>query len=217
MAMTDNDDASVIGMPDVAAIVRHKARLWRAALTHMEMSDDNDRAMAAFVESLSAAATLAVSALRDGKKIMAAGNGGSAAEAQHLTGEIVGRFRRDKPPLPALCLSAETSSLTAIGNDFGYDSVFARQIQAFGDEGDVVFLLSTSGRSKNLLEAAHAARSLGLRSIALIGASGGDLAELSDVAVHAPSEDAQTVQEIHLFAVHCIAWAIEESFTGQES
>lgn len=148
---------------------------------------------------------------------MAAGNGGSAAEAQHLTGEIVGRFRRDKPPLPALSLHADTSSLTAIGNDFGYETVFARQVRAFGNRGDVLFLLSTSGRSKNLLEAAHAARSMGISSIALVGESSGELADLCDVAVCVPSDDPQTVQEIHLFAIHCIAWAVEESFSEPEA
>lgn len=204
------------GKPDVASIVRDKAASLRDTLARLDSSHTTDRAGSRFVESLSRAAELAVAALRDGKKIIAAGNGGSAAEAQHLTGEIVGRFRHDKPPLPALCLHADTSSLTAIGNDFGYESVFARQVHALGGRGDLLFLLSTSGRSRNLLEAAGAARSLGLVSIALLGAAGGDLADVCDLAIHVPSHDPQTVQEMHLFAVHCIAWAVEESFSGPQ-
>ncbi len=197
---------------DLQSIVQKKTESLKNALESIEEAGRSDRSRFLFVEALSRAVQITLDALRSGKKIIAAGNGGSAAEAQHLSGEIVGRFRGDKPPLPALCLHGDTSSLTAIANDFGYESVFSRQIRAFGEKGDVLFLLSTSGRSKNLLEAAGAARSLGISSIAMLGRRGGDLADLCDVVIPAPSEDPQTVQEMHLFAIHCIAWAVEEAF-----
>jgi len=200
---------------DMTEIVGTKLASLRDALAQMDPQELNNASQpSGFIDSLIQAGKMAVDALKSGNKLMAAGNGGSAAEAQHLTGEIVGRFRRDKQPLPAICLHADTSSLTAISNDFGYDTVFARQVRAFGSPGDVLFLLSTSGRSNNLVEAALAARSLGVGCVALLGSGGGELASVCDVAVRVPSSDPQVVQEVHLFVVHCIAWAIEEAFTG---
>ncbi len=203
----------------MAGIVSKKAELLGGAVAHILTLAQKpvDPEGASFVHDLARAADLAVSCLREGGKVLAAGNGGSAAEAQHLTGEIVGRFRGEKPALPAVCLHGDSSTLTAVGNDYGYQQVFARQVEALGKEGDVLFLLSTSGKSANLLEAAKAARSKGVVSVALVGVEGGELASLCDVAVRVPSHDPQTVQELHLFAVHCLAWAIEEAFGSSES
>jgi phosphoheptose isomerase len=145
-----------------------------------------------------------------GGRLIAAGNGGSAAEAQHLTAELVGRFETpDRRPLSAIALSAETSSLTAIGNDFGFEHAFARQVTAHGREGDVLVLLTTSGRSANLVAAARAGRESGLAVWAMTGPAPNPVADLADevLAIDVPSTTA--VQEAHLVAVHAVCAALE--------
>ncbi len=146
--------------------------------------------------------------LSSGARLLAAGNGGSAAEAQHLTAELVGRYRDDRRPFSALALCAETSSVTAIGNDYGYDQVFARQVSAHGRPGDVLLLLSTSGSSKNLLEAAHAGRAAGLAVWAMTGSLPNPLASLADEVLALPGEPCN-VQEAQLVAVHALCEAFE--------
>ncbi len=146
--------------------------------------------------------------LLDGGRLLAAGNGGSAAEAQHLTAELVGRYRHDRAPFSALALCSETSSVTAIANDYGYDQVFARQVTAHARPGDVVVLLSTSGKSQNLLEAARAARLAGAIVWALTGPLPNPLAALADDTLALPGE-ACNVQEAQLVAVHALCEAFE--------
>jgi len=153
-------------------------------------------------------ATLAAVLARDGR-LLVAGNGGSAAEAQHLAAELVGRMRSDRRPLSAIALTAETSSLTAIGNDYGYAEVFARQVRAHGRPGDVLLTLSTSGRSPNLLAASAAAREVGMLRWALTGPAPNPLAQRSDAALCVDSPDPQTVQELHLVCVHLLCAHIE--------
>jgi D-sedoheptulose 7-phosphate isomerase len=145
-----------------------------------------------------------------GGRLLAAGNGGSAAEAQHLTAELVGRFDRDRRPFSAIALHAETSALSAIGNDYGYAEVFARQVRAHGRRGDVLVLLSTSGRSPNLVTAAVAARQGGVESLALTGPGPNPLAQACDEALCLPG-DPPTVQETHLAAVHMLCHAVERA------
>lgn len=146
--------------------------------------------------------------LTSGGRLLAAGNGGSAAEAQHLTAELVGRFDGERMPLPAIALHADSSALTAIGNDYGYEEVFARQVRAHARPGDVLLLLSTSGRSRNLITAARAARQCGADAWALTGPGPNPLARLCDDAVCIPGDTA-TVQEMHLAAVHMLCRAVE--------
>jgi D-sedoheptulose 7-phosphate isomerase len=149
-------------------------------------------------------------ALAHGGRLLAAGNGGSAAEAQHLTAELVGRFEApDRRPLSAIALHADTSSLTAIANDFGIPDIFARQVHAHGRPGDVLVLLSTSGRSENLLAAAAAARSVGLRVWALTGPQPNPLAAVADTVLAVDSPAPTAVQEVHLVAIHALCAAIE--------
>jgi D-sedoheptulose 7-phosphate isomerase len=148
-------------------------------------------------------------AMTGGARLLAAGNGGSAAQAQHLTAELVGRYREDRAPFSALALHAETSTLTAILNDYGRDEVYARQVRAHGRPGDVCLLLSTSGRSSNLLAAANAAAELSLRVWAMCGAAPNPLAELSDEALCVEATDTATVQEVHLVAVHVLCEAFD--------
>jgi D-sedoheptulose 7-phosphate isomerase len=144
-----------------------------------------------------------------GGRLLVAGNGGSAAEAQHLTAELVGRFQSDRRPLSAIPLHGDTSSLTAIGNDYGAEEVFARQVRAHGRPGDVLVVLSTSGRSRNVLEAVRAARELPLTTWALTGPRPNPLARLCHDALDVEAADPATVQEIHLVAVHMLCAALD--------
>jgi D-sedoheptulose 7-phosphate isomerase len=149
--------------------------------------------------------------LSDGARLLVAGNGGSAAQAQHLTAELVGRYRRDRPPYSALALHADTSSTTAIANDYGVQEVFARQTSAHGRPGDVLLLMSTSGASANLLAAAGAAHAAGMDVWALTGPAPNPLAAAADEAVCADTGDSATVQELHLVAVHMICEAFDRA------
>jgi len=150
-----------------------------------------------------------------GGRVLVAGNGGSAAEAQHLTAELVGRYLDERQPLSALCLSAETSSLTAILNDYGAEEVFARQVQAHGRPGDVLLLLSTSGRSPNVLRAAERARAGGLRVWAMTGRRPNPLAVLADEVLAVPADSTATVQEVHLVAVHAVCAAVDAQLAAR--
>ncbi|MGW4023614.1 D-sedoheptulose-7-phosphate isomerase [Streptomyces sp. NPDC005009] len=150
-----------------------------------------------------------VDVLTGGGRLLAAGNGGSAAQAQHLTAELVGRYRDDRPAFSAIALHADTSSTTAIANDYGVDAVFARQVRAHGRPGDVLMLLSTSGASANLLSAADAARAAGVRVWALTGPAPNPLTAGSDEALCVEAPTSATVQELHLVAVHMVCAAFD--------
>jgi phosphoheptose isomerase len=152
--------------------------------------------------------------LHTGGRLLTAGNGGSAAQAQHLVAELVGKLDRDRPPLSAIALSAETCGLTAIGNDYGFEQVFARQVTAHARPGDVVILLSTSGGSPNVLAAGEAARTSGAHLWAMTGAVPNPLAGLCDDALAVPSQDTQVVQEVHLVAVHLLCARLDVALAG---
>lgn len=149
--------------------------------------------------------------LAGGGRLLVAGNGGSAAEAQHLTAELVGKLHADRQPFSAIALHAETSALTAVGNDYGYDQVFARQVHAHGRPGDILLLLSTSGRSRNLLQAAQAAHHVGLRCWALTGPVPNPLADLCHETLAVPAPDGQIVQELHLVSSHLLCEYTEQA------
>lgn len=156
------------------------------------------------------AVELVAGCLRTGHKVLLCGNGGSAADAQHIAGELVGRFRRERPAFAAIALTTDTSILTAIANDYGFEAVFARQVEGLGAEGDVLLAYSTSGNSPNVLKAIEAARGRGMRVIGLTGASSGAMAGRCDVLIQAPAEDTPTVQECHATAGHTICRLVEE-------
>jgi len=161
-------------------------------------------------EMILAAARLIAESLAQGGKLMLCGNGGSAADCQHIAAELVGRMDgRQRPALPALALTTDTSALTALANDFGYETVFRRQVEALGQPGDVLVAISTSGRSDNVLHAVAAARSLGVSSVALTGEGGGPLAGLADIGVRVPSSDTQRIQEAHIAIGHVICYLVE--------
>jgi len=153
--------------------------------------------------------------LEHGGRVLAAGNGGSAAQAQHLTAELVGRYRLDRRPFSAICLSAETSTLTAVVNDYPAEELFARQVEAHGREGDVLVLLSTSGRSPNVVEAARRGRECGLEVWALTGPAPNPLAEVVHEALSVDAEFTATVQELHLVAVHILCAGFDRALGVQ--
>ena len=149
--------------------------------------------------------------LGQGGRLLVAGNGGSAAEAQHLAAELVGKMTADRRPLSAIALTAETAGLTAISNDYGFEEVFARQVRAHGRPGDVLMVLSTSGRSPNLITAVHAAAETGMRTWALTGPGPNPLADACEEALCCPSGDSQVVQELHLISVHVMCEYVDRT------
>lgn len=174
----------------------------------------NLEALTAQADRVAAGAALMIEALRGGGKVMFCGNGGSAADSQHFAAELMGRFLVDRPPLPAVALTVDTSALTAIGNDYSYDDVFSRQLRGIGRAGDVLVGLSTSGNSRNVVAALEAARELGIRTIGLTGQGGGAMAPLCDVALCVPSTKTPRIQEMHLAVGHMLCQLVEEAFLG---
>lgn len=150
--------------------------------------------------------------LAGGKKILLCGNGGSAAEAQHIAAEFVGRFVKERKALPSIALTTDTSILTSVANDYSYDTVFARQVEALGQEGDILFLLSTSGNSKNCLAACQSAKARGIKTIAMTGAKGGQIKALADLCLCVPSDVTSHIQEVHLVVLHAVCEMVDESF-----
>jgi D-sedoheptulose 7-phosphate isomerase len=185
--------------------------LLRSRAVIQKAIDDPD-----FVAAIGDIADLVARALADGNKLLLAGNGGSAGDAQHIAGEIVGRFNYDRAPAAALALSTDGSVLTAIGNDYGYDHVFERQILGLGRRGDVLIAISTSGRSPNILRAITAARQKALAVVGFTGQSGGDMAAHCDVCLHAPSDATPLIQQMHLTAAHIICGLVEERLFPQQ-
>jgi D-sedoheptulose 7-phosphate isomerase len=166
--------------------------------------------MLALEGAVAQAAALMTQALEAGHKLMFCGNGGSAADSQHLAAELTGRFVRERRALAALALTTDTSALTCIANDYDFDQVFERQVCALGRAGDCLIGISTSGKSPNLLRAFAAARGLGLRTIGLLGRDGGALAALSDVPVIVPGQSTARIQEAHIFIGHSLCALVEE-------
>ncbi len=164
----------------------------------------------AFVATLAAIVERVVAALVAGNKVLFAGNGGSAADAQHLAGELLSRFNYDRAPAAAIALTTDSSVLTAVGNDYGYERVFERQVLGLGRPGDVLFAISTSGRSPNILRAIAAARSAGLVVIGFTGRSGGDMAAHCDLCLRAPSDSTPLIQQVHITAGHIVCGLVEE-------
>ena len=152
-----------------------------------------------------------------GKKVLIAGNGGSAVDAQHLVGELVCRFYYNRPALAAIALTADNAVITAAGNDFGYDSIFSRQLEALGQEGDLFLALSTSGNSTNIISAIAVAKEKGLTVVGLTGAGGGKMADLCDLMLQVPSSDTARIQEIHMLFGHLLCeWVESELFPKEK-
>jgi D-sedoheptulose 7-phosphate isomerase len=161
--------------------------------------------------AMAKAVEVVVESFRSGRKALLFGNGGSAADAQHIADEWTGRFRRERPPLPAIALTANTSDLTAIGNDYGFDQIFARLVAAHGQPGDVAIALSTSGNSPNVIEAVEEARRRKLHTLGLTGKGGGQLAPRVDVALVVPSDVTARIQECHMTFLHALCELVDEA------
>lgn len=162
-----------------------------------------------FLARIREAADLMVSAFRRGGRVLFCGNGGSAADAQHLAAELSGRFYYDRPPLDSEALHVNSSYLTAVGNDYGYDHIYSRLLEASGHEGDVLVGISTSGNSRNILEAMEVARRKGIRTIGMTGQTGGKMKELSEVLLNVPSTDTPRIQECHIMVGHILCELVE--------
>lgn len=160
---------------------------------------------------------LVIKALKNRKKVVLFGNGGSAADAQHIACELSGKFKLERRGLPAVSLTTNSSTLTAIGNDFGYDQVFSRQVEGIVNPGDLVIGISTSGKSTNVIEGIKAAKKLGTTTIGLTGATGDKLCEVVDICIRVPSEDTARIQESHITIGHIICQLVEEELFGESS
>ena len=186
--------------------------------SHIEASIKAKQLILADAELMQMIADIAckvIGAYRNNKKTLLAGNGGSAADAQHIAGELVARFYFDRPGLPSIALTTDSSVITAIGNDYGYDHLFARQVQALGNEGDIFFGLSTSGNSPNILKALDACKEKGILTIGLTGRTGGKMVDKCDFCIKVPSDDTPRIQESHILIGHIICWLVEEElFSG---
>ncbi|MEI8175696.1 MAG: SIS domain-containing protein [Candidatus Omnitrophota bacterium] len=175
-------------------------------------SSDLLRAVAEQANLIEASADAITAALKNGGKLLAFGNGGSAGDSQHMVAELVGRFSREKKPLPAIALNADPVILTALSNDYGYEFSFSKQIEALGMAGDVAFAISTSGNAKNVTHAVETAHQRGLITIGLTGKDGGALARVADRCLIVPSQNTARIQEAHIAIIHIICELIEEAF-----
>ena len=196
--------------PELLARVRRQFQ--ESAQTKLDAIDSLAEAIARAVE-------LMARCLLANGKILSCGNGGSAADAQHFSGELLNRFERERPPLAAIALTTDTSTLTAIGNDYSFDQVFSKQITALGQSGDVLLAISTSGNSRNVLRAIEAAHERELRVVALTGRGGGEIGKLlgeHDVHICVPHPQTPRIQEVHLLAIHCLCDGIDTLLLGAE-
>ena len=188
--------------------------------THFEEGIELRRKMAETMpREIARAGTALAQALRSGRKALACGNGGSAADSQHFAAEIVGRFERERPGMPALALTVDTSALTAIANDYDFDRVFSKQVEALGQAGDVLLAISTSGNSKNVMEAMKAAQAKGMVVIALTGRDGGAMGKMlrpQDFHLNVAHPRTMRVQEVHLLVVHCLCEVVDNVIHGEK-
>jgi len=192
----------------------------KAILEYLSCSRDTIQAAIddpAFSATIRDIVEVVANALADGRKLLLAGNGGSAGDAQHIAGEFLSRLNYDRAPAAALALTTDSSVLTAIGNDYGYDRVFERQILGLGCAGDIFIAISTSGRSPNILRAIDAARDKQLAVIGFTGRTGGEMVSRCDLCLHAPSESTQLIQRIHVVAGHIICGLVEERLFPRRS
>lgn len=179
--------------------------------------DTKRAAVDLLAQPIEAAAAIMVEALLKGRKVLSCGNGGSAGDAQHFSSEMLNRFEMERPGLPAIALTTDTSTLTSIANDYAYDQIFAKQVKALGQAGDVLLAISTSGNSPNVIEAVHAAHARDVRVVALTGHDGGRLAGSlrdTDVEIRVPSNSTARIQEVHLLTIHCLCDLIDHELLG---
>ncbi|MDO9548462.1 MAG: D-sedoheptulose 7-phosphate isomerase [Candidatus Marinimicrobia bacterium] len=167
-------------------------------------------------DSIADAAEMLIAAVAEGAKILLCGNGGSAADAQHIAAELVARLNKERKAIPALALTTNTSTLTALANDYDFATVFVRQVEAFGRSGDILIGISTSGNSKNVIQAMNYAAENGLKTVALTGGSGGEMAQIADFSIIVPSDSVQRIQEAHITIGHILCDLLEQSVIARK-
>jgi D-sedoheptulose 7-phosphate isomerase len=200
-------------MKEIADLENRVTELMASSIfTKQSMLSNSD-----LVTTIAKVSEVLVASLRQGNKIVLFGNGGSAADAQHIAAELVGRFAFDRPALPALALSVNSSCVTAIGNDYGFDKVFSRQVEALARPGDVAIGITTSGNSPNVLNGILAARKLSLRTVGLTGAGGGSLASNAEFCICVPSKETPRIQECHILIGHIISELVEREIFHEQS
>lgn len=201
MSMTEKTDLSQRVIESIKESISAKERLLASVET---------------VGAIALVSKVLIESLRSGHKLLLFGNGGSAADAQHIAAEFVGRFAFDRPALPALALSVNTSAVTAIGNDYGFEQVFSRQIEALGNRGDVAVGISTSGNSPNVVQGLITARKMGLHTVALAGGGGGKLKDAADYCLCAPAKETPRIQECHILIGHVISMLVEQEIFHEQ-
>jgi phosphoheptose isomerase len=179
--------------------------------------DTKLQAMEVLPESIASAASMMTTCMTNGNKIMSCGNGGSAADAQHFSSEMLNRFEMERPALPAIALTTDTSTLTSIANDYSYREIFSKQIKALGQSGDILLAISTSGNSSNVEKAVKTAKERGIHIVALLGGNGGSITKLldeRDTEIRVPSKSTARIQEVHLLTIHCLCDLIDRNLLG---
>tara|TARA_B100000579_G_C22814774_1_gene847207 strand:+ start:1281 stop:1853 length:573 start_codon:yes stop_codon:yes gene_type:complete len=183
---------------------------------YLNIASNNFKILEGQSDQIEKATQLIISALENKNKVIFCGNGGSAADSQHLSAELMGRYKIDRNPLPAISLTVDTSAITAIGNDYGFDEIFSRQIEGVGFKGDILYATSTSGKSKNVIKAIEKAKNLGIITILVTGKNVTQVTKSADLAIHAPSDQTNFIQEMHIAIGQLICGLVEEHFFGEK-
>ena len=184
---------------------------------YLQNVSNNFKLLESQSDNIKIATNTMIKALNSKNKIIYCGNGGSAADSQHLSAELMGRYKLDRKPLPAISLTVDTSAITAIGNDYGFEHIFSRQLEGIGNKGDVLYATSTSGESKNVIKAIEKAKEIGIKVIFITGKDNNKMSEISDITIHAQSNETNHIQEMHIAIGQLICGIIEEELFGQNN
>ena len=184
---------------------------------YLQNVSNNFKLLESQSDNIKIATNIMIEALNSKNKIVYCGNGGSAADSQHLSAELMGRYKLDRKPLPAISLTVDTSAITAIGNDYGFEYIFSRQLEGIGNKGDILYATSTSGESKNVIKAIEKAKEIGIKVICVTGKDNNKMAEISNITIHAQSNETNHIQEMHIAIGQLICGIIEEELFGQNN
>jgi len=184
---------------------------------YLQNVSNNFKLLESQSDNIKIATNIMIKALNSKNKIIYCGNGGSAADSQHLSAELMGRYKLDRKPLPAISLTVDTSAITAIGNDYGFEYIFSRQLEGIGNKGDILYATSTSGESKNVIKAIEKAKEIGIKVICITGKDNNKMSKISDITIHAQSNETNHIQEMHIAIGQLICGIIEEELFGQNN
>ena len=184
---------------------------------YLQNVSNNFKLLESQSDNIQIATNIMIEALNSKNKIIYCGNGGSAADSQHLSAELMGRYKLDRKPLPAISLTVDTSAITAIGNDYGFEYIFSRQLEGIGNKGDILYATSTSGESKNVIKAIEKAKEIGIKVICITGKDNNKMSKISDITIHAQSNETNHIQEMHIAIGQLICGIIEEELFGKNN